>query len=106
MTQPTFRSLRLDGFLSFAPGSPKVELQALNVLIGPNGSGKSNVLEAFELLQSTPTGLSSYLRSRGLAEDWVWKGRPPCTKATIAVELQNEGQPREEYALALGLAGS
>lgn len=105
MTQPMFNSLRLDGFLSFAPGSPAVELQKLNVLIGPNGSGKSNFFEAFELLQSAPVGLQNFLRSGGLAEDWVWKGRSACNKATVAVEMQGEERPREEYLLALALAG-
>ena len=35
------QSLRLDGLLSFAPGSEAIPLTGLNVLIGPNGSGKS-----------------------------------------------------------------
>src|SRR5271157_4618382 len=37
------RSIRLDGFLSFAPGSERIDLAPLNVVIGPNGSGKSNL---------------------------------------------------------------
>ena len=59
----TFRRLRLDSFLSFAPGSESFDLRALNVLIGPNGSGKSNVIEAFELLRSTPASHSFTSRS-------------------------------------------
>ncbi len=39
------KSLHLDGFLSFAPGSEAIPLTSLNVLIGPNGSGKSNLIE-------------------------------------------------------------
>ena len=42
----TIQRLRLDSFLSFAPGSEAIELEPLNVLIGPNGAGKSNVIEA------------------------------------------------------------
>jgi chromosome segregation ATPase len=38
------RSLRLDGLLSFPPGSDAIQLTPLNVLIGPNGSGKSNLI--------------------------------------------------------------
>jgi plasmid stabilization system protein ParE len=39
------QKIRLDGFLSFAPGSDALELRPLNVLIGPNASGKSNLIE-------------------------------------------------------------
>lgn len=88
MTHQLFQSMRLDGFLSFAPGSPAVELRPLNVLIGPNASGKSNLIEAFELLQSLPTSMQNHLRDGGLAEDWLWKGKPRCNRATIAGELQ------------------
>lgn len=105
MNDPLFQSLRLDGFLSFAPGSPAVELRPLNVLIGPNGSGKSNLIEAFELLQALPTSLQSHLRGAGTPADWIWKGKPRCNKATITAVLQRDGHPSEEYRLALGLAG-
>jgi AAA15 family ATPase/GTPase len=56
--------LRLDGLLSFAPGSPSFGLQSLNVLIGPNGSGKSNVIEAIELLKATPEDFARDQRRR------------------------------------------
>ena len=56
------RRLRLDGLLSFAPGSPEFELRPLNVLIGPNGSGKSNLIEALYLLSSTPPDLVMAVR--------------------------------------------
>jgi hypothetical protein len=32
----TIQQLRLDAFLSFAPGADAFELEPLNVLIGPN----------------------------------------------------------------------
>ncbi|MGC4070850.1 MAG: AAA family ATPase [Polyangiaceae bacterium] len=105
MTHQLFQSLRLDGLLSFAPGSPAVELRPLNVLIGPNGSGKSNFIEAFELLSALPTSLQNHIRGGGTPEDWIWKGKPRCTKATVAVQIQRDGHPREEYQLALGLVG-
>jgi predicted ATPase len=76
VTPPLIRSIRLDGFLSFAPGSEPVELRPLNVLIGPNGSGKSNFLEAFYLLAQLPHGdrFQAALRAGGGASEWMWKG--------------------------------
>jgi predicted ATPase len=70
----TIQRLRLDNFLSFAPGSDAFDLQSLNVLIGPNGSGKSNLIEAFELLGSTPTDLAAAVREGGGPAEWIWKG--------------------------------
>jgi predicted ATPase len=83
----TFRRLRLDSFLSFAPGSEAFDLRALNVLIGPNGSGKSNVIEAFELLRSTPTDLAGAIRVGGGPTEWIWKGRDLTSGATLEVDL-------------------
>jgi predicted ATPase len=81
------RSLRLDGFLSFPPGAPAFELGPLNVLIGANGSGKSNLIEAIELLHSTPTDFASAIRDGGGPSEWLWKGRSPQTEATVDVVL-------------------
>jgi len=81
------RRLRLDGFLSFAPGTEPFELQPLNVLIGPNGSGKSNVIEAVELLRATPTNLATAIREGGGPEEWLWKGEAKPGPATVDVEL-------------------
>jgi predicted ATPase len=67
-------TLRLNNFLSFAPGTEAFELLPLNVLIGPNGSGKSNLIEAFELLHATPTGFAAAIRDGGGAPEWIWKG--------------------------------
>jgi predicted ATPase len=72
---PFLKSLRLDGLLSFPPGSEAVELQPLNVLIGPNGSGKSNLIEGIELLHATPTGFASAIRDGGGVREWLWKGK-------------------------------
>ena len=89
LTRQSIRSLRLDGFLSFAPGSDAIELEPLNVLIGPNGSGKSNVIEAVELLHATSANLADAIRDGGGAEEWLWKGREgrPYRAATIDVVL-------------------
>jgi predicted ATPase len=87
MTTPFIQRLRLDGFLSFGPGSEPVDLQPLNVLIGPNGSGKSNVIEAFELLRSTPFDLAAAIRDGGGPSEWLWKGEGKQSPATVDVEL-------------------
>ena len=80
-------SIRLDGFLSFPPGSPPLRLQPLNVLIGPNGSGKSNLVEAFELLRSLPAAFATAIRDGGGPQEWIWKGKPRVGSATIEVVL-------------------
>jgi len=87
MPPPFIRRLRLDGFLSFAPGTEPFELQPLNVLIGPNGSGKSNVIEAMELLRSTPTNLARAILDGGGPQEWLWKGAPASAAAVVDIEL-------------------
>lgn len=94
-------SIRLDGFLSFPPGSPAFGLQPLNVLIGPNGVGKSNFIEAFELLAATPVDFASAVRDGGGAGEWLWKGEGGLDQARIEAVLR-EGTPTERplrYAL-------
>ena len=86
----TIQSLRLDGLLSFAPGSQAFDLGALNVLIGANGSGKSNVVEALELLRSTPFDFAEAIRDGGGPLEWLWKGDPPSRRATMDVVLEAE----------------
>ncbi|MGA2216721.1 MAG: AAA family ATPase [Terracidiphilus sp.] len=71
---PFLKSLRLDGLLSFPPGSEAIPLTPLNVLIGPNGSGKSNLIEGIELLHALPTGFASAIREGGGVREWLWKG--------------------------------
>ena len=70
----SIRSLRLNGLLSFAPGSAPFDLQALNVLIGPNASGKSNLIEAIDLLAAAPRDLPAVIRDGGGPREWLWKG--------------------------------
>jgi len=73
-----------------------LQLQPLNVLIGPNGSGKSNLIEAFELLRSTPADFGRAIRDGGGPQEWIWKGSPPSGSATIEVRLSERnpaGQP-------------
>ena len=87
----TLKTLRLDGFLSFAPGSEPIELEALNVLIGPNGVGKSNLIEAIELLRATPTNIAKCIRDGGGVREWLWKGEEDVPASIEAVV--EEGTP-------------
>ena len=84
----TIQSLRLDGLLSFAPGSQAFVLGPLNVLIGPNGSGKSNVMEALELLRSTPSDFAEAIRAGGGPLEWLWKGSGTSAPATVDAVLE------------------
>jgi hypothetical protein len=70
----TIQGVRLDNFLSFAPGSDAFDLQSLNVLIGPNGSGKSNLIEAFEA--TLFLRLKIWKSSRRTMLRRLWKRRP------------------------------
>ena len=97
-----FRSLRLDGFLSFAPGSDPFELWALNVLIGPNAAGKSNLIEALGLLAATPTDLARAVRKGGGSREWLWKGVPAEDSAEIDAVLERENGQDIRYRLSLG----
>ena len=90
----TIRKLRLDGLLSFAPGSEAFELRDLNVLIGPNGSGKSNLIEALELLSATPRDFAATVRDGGGSAEWLWKGGEAVRPAEIEAVLESSA-PRD-----------
>ena len=81
------RSLRLDGFLSFAPGSEPFEMRPLNVLIGPNGAGKSNLIDALEMLAAAPEDRTHPLKRREGLREWLWRGEPETREAEIEVVL-------------------
>ncbi|HCF57343.1 MAG TPA: chromosome segregation protein SMC [Myxococcales bacterium] len=99
------KSLRVDSLLSFAPGSSTIDLLPLNVLIGPNASGKSNLIEAVELLRSTPTGFASAIRDGGGVREWLWKGDSAKT-ATLDARLCRGGEKSElRYRLEFTAAG-
>ena len=102
------KSIRLDGFLSFPPGSPAIELEPLNVLIGPNGSGKSNLIEAVELLHATPTAFAQAIRSGGGVAEWLWKGTRSGTDPTATIEAVTTGSgtiPDLRYHLTFAANG-
>jgi predicted ATPase len=88
---PFLKSLRLDGLLSFPPGSEPIPLQPLNVLIGPNGSGKSNLIEGIELLRATTTGFASAIREGGGVREWLWKGENGNGTGTIEAQVEDDG---------------
>ena len=101
--------LRLDGFLSFAPGSDAFEMRPLNVLIGPNGSGKTNVIEALGLIAALPTDLAGAVRRGGGVSEWIWKGTPEATSAAIEIIVRGAGPLAGmdlRHRLALGSAGT
>ena len=87
MSALLIRRLRLNGFLSFAPGTEPFALRSLNVLIGPNGSGKSNVIEAMELLRATPADLAAAIRDGGGPHEWLWKGDAAPSPAVLEIDL-------------------
>ena len=105
-TPPRIQSIRLDGFLSFAPGSDPIELRALNVVIGPNGSGKSNLIEAFEFIRRLPTphDFDAFMRQGGLVSDWIWKDTR-CAKATVELVMMDEHDRRTRYAAGIANTG-
>lgn len=88
------KSLRLDGFLSFPPGSEPIALTPLNVLIGPNASGKSNLIEAVELLHATPDAFANAIRDGGGAQEWIWKDGELSQSATIEALVHGTEKPR------------
>ena len=73
------KALQLQSFLSFGESATTIDLRPLNVFIGPNGSGKSNLIEAIDIIRSTPStseksNLLAAIRDGGGVRDWLWKG--------------------------------
>ena len=88
------KSLKLTNFLSFGESAQVLELRPLNVVIGPNGSGKSNLIEAIDLIRSTPStseksNLLAAIRDGGGVRDWLWKGAIKTPHATIDAVFDN-----------------
>lgn len=99
-------TLRADGLLSFAPGSPEIPLRPLNVIIGPNGSGKSNLIEVIELLHATPTAFASAVRDGGGIREWLWKGNGGSPASLEARLARPAGLSSLRYRLRFAAAGA
>jgi predicted ATPase len=103
---PFLKSLKLDGILSFPPGSEAIPLTPLNVLIGPNGSGKSNLLEGIELLHALPTAFASAIRDGGGVREWLWKGEGAIGVGNVETQIdldRNSGHQTYPVENSLGL---
>ena len=93
--------------LSYAPGTPELALEPVNVLIGPNGSGKSNLIEALSLLGAAPRDLQMPVREGGGISEWIWKGAPGSVTATLDVTIEYPfSQMDLRYRLSLFEAGA
>jgi len=105
-TRMFLKSIRLDGFLSFAPDAAPIELKPLNVLIGPNGSGKSNLIEAVELLHAAPTAFAAAIRDGGGVQEWLWKGEKANRPTTMeAIIVGPDMEPDLRYGLTFAANG-
>jgi len=107
-----FKSIKLQGFLSFGPSLNRVPMSSLNVVIGPNGSGKSNFVEALSVLRAVPRDLPLPIREGGGVKDWIWKGRPAAERASVEVVFSEgtvaesqTGNPAVRYRLVFGAEG-
>lgn len=100
------KRILLSNFLSYGPDASPIELRALNVIIGPNGSGKSNLIEALELLRSTPRDLLTPVRDGGGIRDWLWKGTitPPLAKIDVVIDYP-KGPTSLRYVLSFTEVG-
>jgi predicted ATPase len=85
--------LRVQNLLSFGEKRFEFELGPLNVLIGPNGSGKSNLIEVIGLLKSAPEDLAEPFRETGGVLEWIWKGEPGRSTATIEATVNVSRAP-------------
>jgi len=105
------KSLKLTNFLSFGDSAQTLELHPLNVVIGPNGSGKSNLIEAIDLIRSTPStsdksNLLAAIRDGGGVRDWLWKGSAKVQPAIIDAVFDNpKGSMDLRYVLSFSEVG-
>lgn len=108
--QPILRSICPRNLLSFGPGTPALELRALNILIGANGSGKSNLLEVLALLESATRDLTVPIREGGGISEWLWKNpnakRGAETIGSLDVVISpDHGKIASEYFVAFRKSG-
>lgn len=106
-----FKSIKLNNFLSYGESTIGLPLRQLNVIIGPNGSGKSNLIEAIDLIRSTPStssnsNLLAAIRDGGGVRDWLWKGAKKTPQAHIDVEVEYPlGRTNLRYVLSFSEVG-
>jgi predicted ATPase len=93
------KSIHLKNILSFGESTAPLKLEKLNIVIGPNGSGKSNLIEAIELIRSSPTDLLKSIRDGGGVSDWLWKGAATTPIASIDAVLNNPQGANLRYVL-------
>ena len=78
------------------------------MIIGPNSSGKSNLIEAIDVLRSTPSDVTRPIREGGGVEDWLWKGTASKRSPTAEIETiayYPEGLAPLRYRLAFTMVG-
>lgn len=91
--------IKLQNVLSFGPDAQELELKPLNVLIGPNGSGKSNLIEVVGLLKAASNDFLEPIREGGGIQNWIWRGQPANTSATIEIVVHEGNGPTLRYKL-------
>lgn len=69
--------LKIQNIFSFGDEAEPIDMGRLNVLIGANGAGKSNILEAIELLASSPRDVQAAIREAGGIHDVLSRRTKP-----------------------------
>ncbi len=85
VNQSLVTQLTIKNFLSYQQAI--VPLTPLNVLVGPNGAGKSNLIEAFRLLQATPSDFTVPIRAGGGISEWLYKNGQQIAPAKLEAIL-------------------
>lgn len=104
------KSIQLENLLSYGGKGESIELEPLNVIIGRNASGKSNLIEALNLLRSTPISLSAQIREGGGISEYLWKGKDrnssgnPVARLGVVVDYP-EGPAALRYELGFTMVG-
>jgi predicted ATPase len=99
-SQVLLRSIRLDNLLSFAPSSPFLHLEPLNILIGANGAGKSNLIHAIRLLRATASALANAIPA-GRVQDWLWNRDPEQIANVTTVVAGRDAMPDIQHRFSV-----
>lgn len=106
MIAPFIKTIRLDNILSYGPSGTEFPLGPLNVLIGPNTSGKSNLIEVLSLLAAAPRDLQRAIWQGGGVRDWIWKGEPAPSAATVEITMAYKSGMPMRYRLSFTEVGA